>query len=137
MLTVGVHRQTKQSRNLQPHSKLQVLGDKGLGSRQRKVGKGGNPLLKHVNFCSLCSHYNTKLAIQVRNTHHASTPRHLESKLNKDKNPFSPQETGAGNTIPKALLPQRILQPFICMSLITGFPETQGSSSSPVYLLSL
>ena len=40
-----------------------------------------------------------QLALQIRSTQHAPMPWHFWSKLNKDKNPSSPQEDGAGMKI--------------------------------------
>jgi len=48
-------------------------GDKCLGGRQRKVGKGMNLLQLNVTF----AHYvliTTKLALQIRSTHTAPMP---------------------------------------------------------------
>ena len=41
-----IHRQTKESRNLQTDRKPHILGDKDLNSRQTKVGKDGDLLLQ-------------------------------------------------------------------------------------------
>ena len=95
----------------------------------------------------ICSHC-IKLVLQVRSTHHASMLWHFWSKLNKDKNPSSPQTEGAGMKIreydPKPLLPWWTFHPFICTPLITSLPKkpraaaphsSAHSSSESVFLL--
>ena len=102
-------------------------GDKCLGGRQRKVGKGMNLLQLNVTF----AHYvliTTKLALQIRSTNTAPMPW---SKLNKDKNPSSPGKLGwnSGNGIPKLLLPPWMFCPFICMPHITSLPKKSRAAT--------
>ena len=68
------------------------FGCKCSGSRQRKMGKYGNLLSPNLTCYSFYPDYN-------KNYHHALTPWYFWSKLNRDKNPSSPQEDGAGMKI--------------------------------------
>lgn len=56
--TIGVLGQTKKGRNIQTDRKQNSLGDKGLGSRQKKVGKSWTLWCLNIIFFSLYSHYN-------------------------------------------------------------------------------
>ena len=86
--------------------------------------------------------------MQIRSTHHALTPWHLLSKLNKDKNLSSPLEDGTGMKIneynpqippsPVNILPLHLYAPHNHFHFHNQLAkETQSSSSSPVCLLSL
>ena len=109
--------------------------------------EAGEPPVSGCNLLLICCHCN-KLVLQVRSTHHTSMLWHLWSKLNKDRNPSSPQTEGAGMKIreydPKPLLPWWIFHPFICTPLITSLPKkprvaaphpSAHSSSESVFLL--
>ena len=60
--------------------------------------KGRNLQCLNVTCCSLCPHYN-KISLADKNYHHAPRPWHFGSRLSKDKNPSSLQESGAGMEI--------------------------------------
>ena len=144
---MGVHGRKKKSRSLQTDKKLHLLGDKYQRSRQRKVGKGGNFLSLNVTCCSLYL-ITIKLVLQTGTTHHALTPWHLLSKLNKDKNLSSPLEDGTGMKIseydprippsPVNIPPLHLYAPRNHFHFHNQLAkETQSSSSSPVCLLFL
>ena len=91
--------QTKKSLTLQTDRKPHVVNVKCPGG---KGERGLNPQLPKVTCSSLCPYYNTiiiKLATQIRSSHHAPTPWHFWSKLNKDKNLPSLWEGEAGMKI--------------------------------------
>jgi len=69
-----VHGQTKKSQMIGNHT---FAGDKCPGCRQVKVEKGKNLQCPNVSCYSLRPHYNkiiTKLAMQIRSTHHTLMP---------------------------------------------------------------
>ena len=92
---------------------------------KKKVGKGGNLLWPYLACWALCSHYS-RIRLQVRSAHHALTPCHFWSKLNKEKIPPPLGKLGlgwkSGNITPHTPLSQWLFLPFICMPL-TGLPR--------------
>ena len=127
---------------------------RGSSSRQRKAGTSrlienwvcwvlevDKERWETVRFSSIYlmvtfAHYaliTIKLALQRGGTHHAPTPWHFRSRLNKVKNPSSLQEGGAGmknqEINPKRLPPQWMLCPFIFTSHITSLPKTHREAT--------
>ena len=109
-----------------------------LWRQTKKGGKGHESPASKCNLSSLCPHYNkiiTKLLMHIRSIHHALTPWHFQSKLNKDKNPSSLREGGAGMKIREYNLQAPPSQWIFClcnwMSIIMSVPKKQGSCSSP------
>lgn len=88
----------KKRGTLQTDRKAHILGRDVPSGKSKKGGKERRSLMSNVTCCSLCPHYN-KISHADQKYPSCTGTMTLLIELNKDKNPSSLREGGAGMKI--------------------------------------
>ena len=140
-ISIRVHRQIKESRNLQIDRRPHILGDKIPVADKERRGKPRIFCIYMYAFAH-CALIIIQLALQRRSSHHVPLPWHVWFKLNEDRNPSKPWENWAGMKVREVSL--QTLPPLVTILSFYLYvlhnrlaKEAPCISSSPVCPLSL